>query len=239
MYQSPSWPLYDSASPRDGWSPAEYCKCATAAKGDDFGALYLYLIDILCRFCIQLHDCNVSIKMFSIDVTELVDHVDEMSFDRIEVKSNTHSTRLCSYNKKDSNICDASFLRTHKCLESFFTMLKPKSENPHATLLLLYISAITETMLTYPSPHRHIRMESQGLERVKKYMTTSPEFVALAKQPDVNTIQIISHPDFVNRSANYKRLIDWDEVCGHCTRNDLFSKPSNSTTLRSRASTPS
>ncbi|KAF3033830.1 hypothetical protein E8E12_004985 [Didymella heteroderae] len=181
LFQSASWSLYNSASPRDGWSAAEYRKYATAAKDDDFGALYFYLIDNLGQFCNRLHTDDIAIKMFSVDAYDA------------------------------SNICDNVFLGTHRCLESFFTLLKPKSQNPHATLLLLYISAITETILSFPSPERIKRTDSQGVMRIKKYMPVSPDFVALVRH-DVDKKKLISHPDYISGSGNANRLIDWDQL---------------------------
>ncbi|KAJ4384481.1 hypothetical protein N0V86_000080 [Didymella sp. IMI 355093] len=163
---------------------------------DDFGALFFYLSDVLRQFCAQLRDLDISIKMFGIDATQLHQHVEAMSFDRIEV----------------SNICDLAFLKPAKCIDSFYTLLKPKPENPHATLLLLFITAIAEMNSTHFDPKRLLLENLQGCQRVEKYVATSPEFIAYAVRHELDMMEQFEHPDFFKHSSNFQRLVDHDAM---------------------------
>jgi hypothetical protein len=210
LYQSPSWPLYDSASPREGWSTADYRPYATPAEGDDFGALFFYLSDVLRQFCARLRDLDISIKMFGIDATQLHQHVEAMSFDRIEVSLKHYRTAVRSCSRQVSNICDLAFLKPAKCIDSFYTLLKSKSENPHATLLLLFITEIAEISDTHFDAKRVLMQDLQGCQRVEKYVATSPEFIAYAVRHKFDNIKQIEHPDFDKRASNFRRLVDHD-----------------------------
>ncbi|KAF3053544.1 hypothetical protein E8E11_011605 [Didymella keratinophila] len=202
---SQSWPLYDSASSHEGWSAADYQHYATAAKGDDFGALFFYLSDLLRQFCTQLCDLAISTKMFSVDATQLHKHVEMMSFDRIEV----------------SNICDLAFLKPPRCIESVFDLLKPKSKNPHAALLLLFITATQEIWDAHFDAKKQPAKDLLGCQRIERYMATSLEFHAYAELHKFDARKQIIHPDFCKRAANYNMLLDNDDLWTLCENADV------------------
>ncbi|KAF2867048.1 hypothetical protein BDV95DRAFT_622662 [Massariosphaeria phaeospora] len=153
LLQSNEWPMKDSASPRDGWLINDYMKFALPAKADAFGAIFFYVRGLLLKFCGQLLSSNVSFRIFNMDARDLGGFVDGMKFDRVEI----------------SNICDTSFLGPHVCLQVFSPLLKPKSQNPNATLLMLFLNAAVEAD-RFLNPHGDFQEVEIAIKRVNKYL---------------------------------------------------------------------
>lgn len=85
FFQGRLWPMKDNADPLDGWTRAEYMKCAPAAKDDIYGALFFYLRDVLREFCTRVRSFRVSFQLLAVDATVLPAHLESLRFDRIEV----------------------------------------------------------------------------------------------------------------------------------------------------------
>ncbi|KAF2797239.1 hypothetical protein K505DRAFT_358599 [Melanomma pulvis-pyrius CBS 109.77] len=130
--QGLSWPMNDDADPMDGWFYKEIIKHLPAAKNDMLGGLFFFLRNLLLGFCNRVQSCKVAFRLFAIDGRKLPSYFKTeqgpILFDRIEV----------------SNICDRGYVGPATVLQSFGPLLKPKSQNPKATLLMLFINAVRE-----------------------------------------------------------------------------------------------
>ncbi|KAF1839778.1 hypothetical protein BDW02DRAFT_604401 [Decorospora gaudefroyi] len=144
LFSSKGWALNDSSNPRGSWLHAEYMADAPAAKGDEFGAIFFHVRKLLIKFCKRIRDSNVSFHLFSMDARKLSAYVGAMKFDRIEI----------------SNICDSEFIGLQASLEAFSGLLKPKSQNATATLLMLFINAAT---------HMNRALNPEGGKNENKY----------------------------------------------------------------------
>ncbi|MCJ1307220.1 hypothetical protein MMC25_000866 [Agyrium rufum] len=149
----------DSADPLDGYSVTEVVQKAPLAKNDIYGSLFLYLQDTILKFCKQVKRLKVSFQLFQTDAVRLPSMIQqrEMSktrFDRIEV----------------SNIGDRGYLGPQMTLATFGPLLKIKAENPHATLLLLFLNAIHEVS----TAEDHLGSMKPEIERIRKYLELDP-----------------------------------------------------------------
>ena len=77
--------MKDDSNPRAGWLHADYMKYAPAAKADEYGAVFLYVRELLIAFCGRLRKADISFQLFNVDARQLGHYVDSMKFDRIEV----------------------------------------------------------------------------------------------------------------------------------------------------------
>lgn len=78
--------MKDNASPRDGWLFHEYMENAPAAKADEFGAIFFHIRGLLKKFCSRLRSSNISFRLFNMDARDIGRYLDDMEFDRIEVR---------------------------------------------------------------------------------------------------------------------------------------------------------
>ena len=79
--------MKDNASPRDGWLFYEYMKDVPAATADEFGAIFFHLRGLLLKFCSRLRSSNISFRLFNVDARNIGRYLDDMKFDRIEVRT--------------------------------------------------------------------------------------------------------------------------------------------------------
>ena len=82
--------------------------------------------------------------MFAVDAIKLPDYLNGTTFDRIEVSHSILYEFVHSDFNEISNICDRGYVGVDRTLQVFSPMLKPKTENPHATLLMLFMNAVTK-----------------------------------------------------------------------------------------------
>lgn len=87
FFQQDGWPMKDSLKPLEGWLHTEYMKYAIAAKGDEYGSLFFFLRDILCRLCKRVQKGSFSFQLFGMNATELHKYLGKTLFDRIEVRA--------------------------------------------------------------------------------------------------------------------------------------------------------
>lgn len=78
--------MKDNASPRDGWLFDEYMENAPAAKADEFGAIFFHIRGLLLKFCSRLRSSNISFQLFNMDARDIGRYLDDIKFDRIEVR---------------------------------------------------------------------------------------------------------------------------------------------------------
>lgn len=80
----------DSADPCHGWELREVMTATSAAKHDLYGNLFAFLQKNVLRFCQQITQLKVHVRLFHLDAQQLPEHIQqlnegEITFDRIEV----------------------------------------------------------------------------------------------------------------------------------------------------------
>ncbi|KAF2281297.1 uncharacterized protein EI97DRAFT_25631 [Westerdykella ornata] len=133
FFQKPGvWPMKDDADPLRGWLHTDYLPYAPIAKADVYGSLFFFLGDLLLKFCKRVRNTRLSFQLYNVDVRELPSYLRQdgrKAFDRIEV----------------DNICDRGYIGPSTTVSLFALLLQPKPQNPHATLILLFQTAVRET----------------------------------------------------------------------------------------------
>ncbi|KAH9908637.1 hypothetical protein F4778DRAFT_776922 [Xylariomycetidae sp. FL2044] len=137
LFHSPGeWPMTDNADPTIGWSPKSFLDFnAGPAKNDEYGKLYHYLIYLFEGFHRRLHADSISFELLQVDPRVLPKSLMGTSFDRIDV----------------SNICDIDYIGIGATLRIFGGMLRPISATPHATLITLFLHAVSEMPREQPT----------------------------------------------------------------------------------------
>ncbi|KAH8593394.1 hypothetical protein B0O99DRAFT_515819 [Bisporella sp. PMI_857] len=158
------WPMMDSADPLEGWPVKDVIQNAPSAKNDIYGSLYIYLQDVLVRFCEQVSRMKVCFHLFQVDALQLPYKLkdcgmDKAFFDRIEV----------------SNIVDRGYLGPQTTLNTFGAMLKARGENPHAAILALFLNAVHEVT----NPMEQMASMKLEMDRLRRYIP-----VPLSQQHD-------------------------------------------------------
>ncbi|KAF3387278.1 hypothetical protein F1880_000152 [Penicillium rolfsii] len=128
-----TWPMMDNADPLHGWPLEEVLNTNSgAATADTYGKLFYYLRGLLRSFLDRVSNLKVSFKLLHLDAAVLSDDLDDNSFSRIDV----------------SNISDRAWLGIHRTLAHMVPLLQNNEQNPHATLITLFMNAVEETMTT-------------------------------------------------------------------------------------------
>ncbi|KAI0378799.1 hypothetical protein F5Y04DRAFT_272324 [Hypomontagnella monticulosa] len=150
-----TWPLKDDADPVSGWSKAEILEISSgAATNDTYGKLNILLRTVLTRFHQRIKGMDITFQLLNVDAEKLYDYVGQTSFDRIEV----------------SNISDAGYLGMAKTTAYIGRLLKEPRDNPHATLVALFLNAVDE-MFDDDEKRKAIEHE---VKEVFKYMAPTP-----------------------------------------------------------------
>ncbi|KAH7413716.1 hypothetical protein DE146DRAFT_761995 [Phaeosphaeria sp. MPI-PUGE-AT-0046c] len=121
LFAGQTWPMKDDADPLDGWSSNEYMKFATTATSDAYGAFFFYLRHLLLAFCKRVRSLAVSFQLLGVDAVTLPNYLTDVS-----------------------NICDRGYIGPSRTMSIFSHLLKPKSQNPRAALLLLFLNIVRE-----------------------------------------------------------------------------------------------
>ncbi|KAF7867297.1 hypothetical protein EAF04_005380 [Stromatinia cepivora] len=150
------WPMMDSANPMEGWPIEEFMSKPRPSRNDVYGSLYFYVLKQLQDFCKRISNLQIRFQLFGLDAIDLPGILDERGtgknyFDRIEV----------------SNIGDRGYLGPLKLLATFAPYLKRKSQNPHATLLALFLNVVHE----YSDAEDHLGSMKAEMLRLNKYMS--------------------------------------------------------------------
>ncbi|KAI9679628.1 MAG: hypothetical protein M1829_001590 [Trizodia sp. TS-e1964] len=126
-----SWPMHDDANPLNGWPSKEVEDTSSgAAKADIYGKLFYHVRAVLRAFLLRLSGLQVSFRLLQSDASELYQHVESDSFNRIEV----------------SNISDEGYLGMHRTLYWMVPLLQAPRANPHATLITLCMNTVAENL---------------------------------------------------------------------------------------------
>ncbi|ESZ89523.1 hypothetical protein SBOR_10093 [Sclerotinia borealis F-4128] len=152
----------DSAEPTNGWSVKDILSKPPAARNDVYGSLYFHILEQLQTFCKHITSLQIRFSMYAINAVDLPGLLTERGtgekyFDRIEV----------------SNIGDRSYLGPEKLPATFAPCLKRKSQNPHATLLALFLNSVHECS----TANDNIGNFQSEAQQLSKYMSLPPEVV--------------------------------------------------------------
>jgi hypothetical protein len=124
------WPLHDMANPLDGWDLQEVMAVNNGpAVNDIFGKLHHYVKDKLSQFLGRLATQDFAFHFSHIEASELPKLLGDQRFDRIET----------------SNIAGSKLMGIRPVVSSLGPLLRPRKENPHATLITTFTSAIRQT----------------------------------------------------------------------------------------------
>jgi hypothetical protein len=145
----------DNADPRHGWPADEVAATPCgAASADIYGKLHSYLRKMVASFLTRLNGLGkASFKLLQVDAASLPQFVEPECFDRIEV----------------SNISDQGWLGIHRTLFYMIPLLQNPIENPHATLITLFMNAVEETM-TDEDKIRDMTPRSTSSRRLLQYI---------------------------------------------------------------------
>ncbi|KAK8172863.1 hypothetical protein BKA80DRAFT_319390 [Phyllosticta citrichinensis] len=183
------WPMKDSADPLDGWLLDDVFRKTPTAKNDLYGGLFFLVRELLLDFCSKIHTLKISFTLLNINVIDLpktlgIDLTLPRSFDRIEA----------------SNIIDENFLGL-QCLHLLVPFLRPLHVNPHATLVTLFLNAVSLTIT------RADKMETmlREMPRVLASLPPPSQSAGLLVPPSANA-------DNIRRQIMYDMLHDFDSV---------------------------
>lgn len=186
--------MKDDADPLDGWTYDEYIKCVPAAKNDVCGAFFFYLRNMLLAFCKRVRSCKMAFQLLAVDAVTLPDYLKDVKFDRIEV----------------SNICDRGYVGPAVTLATFSSMLKAKSENPKATLLMLFLNAVREEESESRDSLDPTAMAHRG-RQIKRYLDIKQPIIDAAMgKGGMSAMQYMTSPDFTLVTDSLNLCGDFD-----------------------------
>ncbi|PYI28678.1 hypothetical protein BP00DRAFT_480748 [Aspergillus indologenus CBS 114.80] len=123
------WPLMVRANPLRGWSLKDVLETPSGpATADLYGKLFCYLRKTLTLFVERLSSTRIAFQFHHTTASYLVEGLDEGSFDRIEL----------------SNLADNNYMGAYHTLSTMVPVLRTPQQNPHATLITLFASAISD-----------------------------------------------------------------------------------------------
>ncbi|KAI0131304.1 hypothetical protein F4814DRAFT_164862 [Daldinia grandis] len=146
------WPLDDKADPLGGWPLGEVRATPSCIPEDIYGKLFSYLRGVLSDFLRRVAAGNVHFKLLNLDAAQLIPFkvLEGRSYDRIEA----------------SNISDVCWLGTRDTLRCLSPLLRPPAENPHATLITVYLNAVMENVKGCGSEDKEL-----DIARTLEYLT--------------------------------------------------------------------
>ena len=131
--ETSEWLQHDSADPIDSW-PIEAVQSSGSNHGipkeDWYGRLYFYVRDKLEHFCQKIASGKMfRLHFYCMNAIELPLYLsqsaEKIAFDRVEV----------------ANIVDVPYLGLDITLQTLGPLLRTATENPHATLIALFMNA--------------------------------------------------------------------------------------------------
>lgn len=173
------FPLLDMANPLDGWSLSEVIGLSTwKAKDDIYGHLYIYLTEMFSKFSRRLSSMNIVINLFKSEPAKLPARI---------ASSRDGNASPLSYDRIDlSTLGQPTQLGPELSLIMFSPFLRPKIENPHATILALYLDPDA------PNSDSDSSSDTLGRETCPKHPKIPPNpilrFTSTLSQPLTNKI---------------------------------------------------
>ncbi|PQE06221.1 MYND finger family protein [Rutstroemia sp. NJR-2017a BBW] len=173
------WPMMDSADPIEGWSVKEFTSVRRIARDDINGSLYYYLKGLIHSFCHCVKRLDIRFQLFELNAVDLphtmaMRGISNHYFDRIE----TDLTKV-------SNIGDRGYLGPENLLKTFSPLLKRKSQNPHATILGLFLNAARECLTT----EDELLFMPGEAQQLLKYMPTSRDSLTNRTHGNADTVK--------------------------------------------------
>ncbi|KAF5679612.1 monoterpene epsilon-lactone hydrolase [Fusarium heterosporum] len=154
-----AWPMFDDADPLVGWPALDVEGTSSGpAKFDIYGKLFYYLRSILRDFLDRMNVLKVDFRLLQVDARRTPKHLEDKTFDRIEV----------------SNISDSTYLAIETTLILMVPLLRPISENRHATIITLFQTAIDQLLalgIPFPNMNLHDKVLNQ---RLREYLKNQP-----------------------------------------------------------------
>ncbi|PLB54875.1 hypothetical protein P170DRAFT_483657 [Aspergillus steynii IBT 23096] len=137
LYQTPdSWPMPDSADPLNSWSLEDVLHTSSGpATADTYGKLYFHLRGVFGSFMHRISDAEVSFEFHHVDASYLPNRLQTGSFSRID---NANYAVLGVEHLRHRISGDTLYL--------MIPLLQPHTENPHATVITLFMNAIDQVM---------------------------------------------------------------------------------------------
>ncbi|KAK5735629.1 hypothetical protein LTR17_007980 [Elasticomyces elasticus] len=135
FFQTAAWPMSDAADPHAGWSWEDVLDTGSGlAKNDLNGKLVIYIKQHLADFYDSLRARACAFSLLNVDAATLQDHVPKSKFARVEV----------------ANIVDRGYLGIINTLHCLGPLLQNPSDNPHATMLTLFMNAVPQMFSALP-----------------------------------------------------------------------------------------
>jgi hypothetical protein len=95
FFQTPTvWPMNDRSDPLYGWPIGDVNKASSGAILDIYGKLFSYLRDEFGKFLNRLTSVKIEFQLYCLDVKELAPHLDQKTYNRIEVRPSHKCARL-------------------------------------------------------------------------------------------------------------------------------------------------
>lgn len=105
-----------------------------------------------------------------------------------------------------ANICDGGYLGPHSSIQAFSPLLKLKSENRTATILMLFLNAASETERANKGSAKQMSDMKQAMRRLDTYLPLGRTQLGQITSAD----DLARHPGFVSRSSCHDMFKDWE-----------------------------
>ncbi|KAL5119566.1 hypothetical protein ACEQ8H_002412 [Pleosporales sp. CAS-2024a] len=161
----------------------------------DRAFLFFFLRDQFLKFYNRFHDTRILFQLYNMDAKELPEYLSQAvkKFDRIEI----------------ANICDRGYIGIERTLSTFTPLLRPKDQNPKATLLMLFLNATEEKehelLLEYQKNDMPRRMK-----RLQDLIGLDEDILTRIMMGDRNTVQY--DPEFLRRTNLHAMFADFDRL---------------------------
>ena len=191
--------MQDSLDPLGGWNVNDVLRgCGNATK-DIYGGLYFHIRGTLRKLCQRLHS--------SARTSFVVSHQDTMSLPELLCNLTTGQNASLQFDRIDcSNIADAGYLGIRQTLATMGPLLKPKTENPHATIVTSFINAVNETDMNTDYVE-HFAAKGRGLEVLASYDPDGLlKFIASSSPYDPEKLRISQSFDFFRDNDKLFRI---------------------------------
>ncbi|PGH12477.1 hypothetical protein AJ79_04221 [Helicocarpus griseus UAMH5409] len=195
LFEDKSWVLREYADPFSGWNIKEVLQPTYPAKEDVYGQLYLHVKQRLLKFCERLDTLRLSITLFRATSMFLPKAIfearkDIQLYDRIEV----------------SNLADSRCWGPLNVLRIFGQLLKPKEENPNATILMLFVNATKEG----PKPQgRDVILQSKPMRKAREVLSFDQGPNRDENYDNPNFIRMMFASSlFIDRSTPFRRFVN-------------------------------
>lgn len=169
----------DNADPLTGWSAKEvHNTSAGLAKADIYGKLFVHLRTVLAAFLHRLSSLQISFVLYQEDASALPKYLNRGSYSRIEVcKVQRVAPQLESHELTHtlqvSNIADTGYMGIYWTLNCMIPLLQTPLDNPHATLITLFMNAVDEN-ITDAEICAHMNTQDPTMKRILQYLSFSP-----------------------------------------------------------------